>query len=289
MIPAQTLPDFPEFSNTGTKQAPGSVKYAAGFQEADVLPAEWLNYFLNGSTKGITLLNDGVKSMEAELDNIVTAGGGSPDESDSTQVLTAINYLISQAKAEAILAAHPVGSLYWSSQSTNPATLFGGTWTQIKDRFVWAKGDSDTINATGGAKTVTLTKNNLPSHSHTYTPQGVVSSHSHFFTAEGTVGSHSHVENIQSSSAASIKYCSGQNYTGTASGANFGTNPSAVTQRQAIRTDSAQPTFTGTRTSTEAKQPTFSGTTAATETTGSGTAVDIMPPYIVKYCWERTA
>jgi hypothetical protein len=26
-----------------------------------------------------------------------------------------------------------------------------------------------------------------------------------------------------------------------------------------------------------------------TDTTGSGTAVNKMPPYIVKYCWERTA
>ncbi|MCQ2242479.1 phage baseplate protein, partial [Treponema sp.] len=59
---------------------------------------------------------------------------------------------------------YPVGSLYWSSKSTDPGKLFGGTWTQIKDKFVWAKGDGDTINATGGAKTVTLTESMLPAH-----------------------------------------------------------------------------------------------------------------------------
>lgn len=37
--------------------------------------------------------------------------------------------------------AHPIGSYYWSSNNTNPSTLFGGTWTQIKDRFVLAAGD----------------------------------------------------------------------------------------------------------------------------------------------------
>lgn len=36
---------------------------------------------------------------------------------------------------------YPVGSLYWSSNSTNPATLFGGTWTQIADspHYCWER------------------------------------------------------------------------------------------------------------------------------------------------------
>lgn len=36
-------------------------------------------------------------------------------------------------------------------------------------------------------------------------------------------------------------------------------------------------------------QPPFTGTRGQTEDTGSGSAVDVMNPYIVKYCWERTA
>ena len=35
-----------------------------------------------------------------------------------------------------ILEAYPVGSIYLSIKPTNPGTLFGGTWVQIKDRFV---------------------------------------------------------------------------------------------------------------------------------------------------------
>lgn len=62
---------------------------------------------------------------------------------------------------------YPVGSIYMSVNTTNPATLFGGTWVQIKDRFLLAKGDSYTSNgATGGEANHTLTTNEIPSHSH---------------------------------------------------------------------------------------------------------------------------
>lgn len=57
---------------------------------------------------------------------------------------------------------YPVGSYYWSSTTTSPASLFGGTWTRIKNSFLWAMGDSGTIGATGGNSSVTLTKNNIP-------------------------------------------------------------------------------------------------------------------------------
>lgn len=71
-----------------------------------------------------------------------------------------------------LLAAHPVGSYYWSSESTDPGTLFGGTWERVKGRFVYAS-DADTAGATGGASSHThttqahaLTVSEMPSHSH---------------------------------------------------------------------------------------------------------------------------
>lgn len=46
---------------------------------------------------------------------------------------------------------YPVGSYYWSSENTDPSTLFGGTWEQVKDKFVLALGDTyTTAGATGG-------------------------------------------------------------------------------------------------------------------------------------------
>ncbi|WP_370852091.1 phage baseplate protein [Megasphaera elsdenii] len=38
---------------------------------------------------------------------------------------------VTQAKKDAILAAHPVGSYYISDKATDPGTLFGGTWTML--------------------------------------------------------------------------------------------------------------------------------------------------------------
>lgn len=33
----------------------------------------------------------------------------------------------------------------------------------------------------------------------------------------------------------------------------------------------------------------FTGSSGTTETKGSGNSFNVMPPYVVKYCWERTA
>lgn len=61
---------------------------------------------------------------------------------------------------------HPVGSYYWSSDPTNPGTVFGvGTWTQIQDKFIYAAG-TKTVGDTGGEETHTLTINEMPNHRH---------------------------------------------------------------------------------------------------------------------------
>lgn len=67
---------------------------------------------------------------------------------------------------------YPVGSIYFSANSTNPASIFGGTWTQLTGKFLYMSTSSLT---TGGASShahstnaTTLTVNQMPSHSHTY-------------------------------------------------------------------------------------------------------------------------
>ena len=71
----------------------------------------------------------------------------------------------------------PVGYIYLSASSTNPGTIFGGTWEQIKDRFLLTAGSSYTAGNTGGSKTINishrhttgdckLTINQIPAHSH---------------------------------------------------------------------------------------------------------------------------
>jgi len=61
---------------------------------------------------------------------------------------------------------YPIGSIYISVNSTNPASLFGGTWEQIKDRFLLAAGDAYEAGSTGGEAQHTLTVDEMPSHTH---------------------------------------------------------------------------------------------------------------------------
>jgi hypothetical protein len=68
--------------------------------------------------------------------------------------------------------AYPVGSIYTSVVATNPATLLGvGTWAAFGAGKVMVGIDSgdtdfDTAEETGGAKTHTLTTNEIPAHKH---------------------------------------------------------------------------------------------------------------------------
>lgn len=63
--------------------------------------------------------------------------------------------------------SYPIGSIYQSTNSTNPSNIFGGTWSQIKDRFLLACGDNYANGSVGGEAAHTLTINEIPSHTHT--------------------------------------------------------------------------------------------------------------------------
>lgn len=76
---------------------------------------------------------------------------------------------------------YPVGSIYMSVNNTSPASLFGGTWEALQDRFLIGAGSSYEVNATGGASSHThttaghtLTESEIPSHTH-----GSAGKHSH--------------------------------------------------------------------------------------------------------------
>ena len=63
-------------------------------------------------------------------------------------------------------AIYPVGSIYMSAADVDPNTIFGGTWVKIENRFLLAAGSDYQLGATGGEESVTLTVNQIPSHSH---------------------------------------------------------------------------------------------------------------------------
>jgi hypothetical protein len=82
-------------------------------------------------------------------------------------VIDESGWIYSRALSSLILeAVYPVGSIYMSVNSTSPATLFGGTWVQIKDRFLLAAGTTYKAGATGGEATHTLTADEMPGHYH---------------------------------------------------------------------------------------------------------------------------
>jgi len=61
---------------------------------------------------------------------------------------------------------YPIGAIYISVNSTNPSTIFGGTWEQIKDRFLLACGSTYSNGSTGGEASHKLTTTEIPSHTH---------------------------------------------------------------------------------------------------------------------------
>lgn len=82
---------------------------------------------------------------------------------------------------------YPVGCYYWSSEATDPSELFGGTWEQVKDKFVLALGDTyPTAGATGGSATHTLTVQEMPSHTHTQNPHSHVEHSEIYANINGT-------------------------------------------------------------------------------------------------------
>jgi microcystin-dependent protein len=207
-----------------------------------------------------------VQSIWKENINVIQGSGQTPSSSDNTQLKTAIELMIqnavltanSQVLAQAKLDAHPVGSLYWSSDPTDPSELFGGTWTQIKDRFIWAKGDSDTVNATGGSKTVQLTESNLPAHTHSCST--VNTNHTH--NTDSVIRSNLS-EGIRGFEEGSAWYSAGKFTPGITTTSDSNGENSSITHSHII--------------------------SGGGSGTASGTAHENMPPYIVKYCWERVS
>ena len=61
---------------------------------------------------------------------------------------------------------YPVGSIYMSVNSVNPATLFGGEWEQIKDKFLLSAGDTYSNATEGGSADAVVVKHNHTQNAH---------------------------------------------------------------------------------------------------------------------------
>lgn len=67
---------------------------------------------------------------------------------------------------------YPVGSIYMNVNSTNPGTLFGGTWEQIQGQFLLGMSSSYPAGSEGGEATHTLTTSEIPFHNHDIGQEG---------------------------------------------------------------------------------------------------------------------
>lgn len=149
---------------------------------------------------------------------------------------------------------YPVGSIYISTVSTNPATLFGfGTWEAMPaGRVLLAQGKSDwgtTYNAgsTGGEATHQLTVGELPSHNHTAS-SNVTGEHNHGICINGYNGNMS----------------GAQNY-------GWGSDDHSIGLRRNYTENNGSHTHT-----------------ISIGNTGSSQSHNNMEPYIVVYMWKRT-
>ena len=152
--------------------------------------------------------------------------------------------------SETLKKVYPVGSIYMSTVSTNPATLFGfGTWEAMPaGRVLLAQGKSSwgtTYNAgsTGGEATHTLTVGELPSHNH--------------IASISTTGNHTHTLNVVDDERRAGNYAAG--------GASF-QNGTATTNSSGNHTH-----------------------TIVINNTGLSQAHNNLQPYISIYIWERIA
>jgi hypothetical protein len=157
--------------------------------------------------------------FNTEFNAVKTAVNSKADLANTSQVVTAAtatagtntNQVATTAFVTAATTAakindlvYPVGSIYINATvATNPATLLGvGTWAAYGEGRVpvgkASSGTFDTLNATGGSETQTLTEANLPAHYHNWAASEYNGSYDYgtnLINANNTVGTTAGVSN----------------------------------------------------------------------------------------------
>lgn len=174
---------------------------------------------------------------------------------------------------------YPVGTVYWTSRDENPEDTFGfGKWEQIKDKFVWAKGDIEEENMPTGEMTHTLTTGEMPSHSHTTNSQSSVwtsdvcnSRGERYDYSGGQTASHRHktTDDINSPMEETGDGSGQWSASGSGLGAYKWTGWASHDHAHNIQHIHSFEHSHG------------------TDSKGGDTAHNNMPPYIIRYCWER--
>lgn len=181
---------------------------------------------------------------------------------------------------------YPIGSIYMSAVSTNPATLFGfGTWAafgagRVPVGFDAGQSEFDAAEKTGGAKTHTLTAAEMPVHGHVQDSHNhTQNAHTHIQDAHNHIQDpHSHVITSQTATTGgATSYEHGVLDTSSAEAeATETTNPATATNQAATATN-------------QNATPTNNVATATNQNTGGGAAHQNMPPFIVVFLFKRVS
>lgn len=215
--------------------------------------------------------------------------------------------------SDLLLMMYPIGAIYTTVNPANPSTLFGGTWAAWGSGRVPVgvnTGDSsfNTVEKTGGSKTVTLAEANLPAHTHSLTSGSATSAGAHTHSVSGTISSvGDHTHSVSGTAASAGSHTHNADWRGAASGSlrflrsNSSSDSSDGTTTALDAAGAHTHSVSGTAAADGGHNHTFSSGSAAsagahthsltgnTGSTGSGTAITILPPYITCYMWKRTA
>jgi hypothetical protein len=90
------------------------------------------------------------------------------------EYVTKIEFM-SLMKSSLLESLYPIGSIYISTNLTDPTTLIGGTWKRLTDdAYLKIATGSETADTYGGNPDNTIRINNMPSHSHALNAGGGV-------------------------------------------------------------------------------------------------------------------
>ena len=105
---------------------------------------------------------------EINKNNIITNTNLKDTKVDLGNTKYNLEKVKSDFKRDLLEKVYPIGSYYWSSDKKSPSEIFGGSWTKINGRFLFASDSNHYVGETGGEERVTLKINEIPSHSHNY-------------------------------------------------------------------------------------------------------------------------
>ena len=149
---------------------------------------------------------------------------------------------------------YPVGAIFMSAVSTNPGTYLGGTWEQIKDKFLLAAGDTYAAGAEGGSADAVNVSHTHTQASHDHSPSGGSGYGFAIYKASGGVG------------RVKVSTSSGTRYTFAGKSGAADADSSGLLWYK--KTSDATPAINS----------------AGEDGTGKN-----MPPYLAVYVWKRTA